>query len=64
MSFAVVGEVEKEYWLEVTPPELEVVGKLAEYMVYYCTARMNRETTIEGKMIAVNFLHKQLVGRP
>ena len=55
--------MEKEYLLEVTAPELEFVGKLVEYMVYCCAARMNRETTMEGKMIAVNFLHEQWVGR-
>ena len=62
-SLVVVGVVEKEYWLEVTVPDLEVVGKLAEYMAYCCAARMNRETTMEGMMIAANVLHEQWVGR-
>ena len=37
--------------------------KLAEYMAYCCAVRGNRETTVAGKLVAVNFFHEQWVGR-
>ena len=50
-------------WLEATAPEPEVVDELAEYMAYCGAARGTRETPIAGKLVAVNFSHKQWVGR-
>jgi len=49
----------KSCWLEATASELEVVDELAEYMAYRFAARGIRETTIVGKLVAVNFFHGQ-----
>lgn len=48
---------------EPTPSELEVVNALAEYMAYVYAARGNRETTITGNSIAVNFVNEEWVER-
>ena len=53
----------KPCWLEATSYGLEVVDELAEYMAYCYTARGNRETTIEDKLVAVNFFHEYWMGR-
>ena len=49
-------------WLEATASEVEVVDELAEYMAYCGAARGTRETPIAGKLVAVNFSHKQWAG--
>ena len=50
-------------WLEATASELEVVDELAEYMAYYCAVRGDRESTVAGKLMAVNFFHEQWMGK-
>ena len=50
-------------WLEVTASELEVVDELAEYVAYCCAVRGNRESTVVGKLVAVNFFHEQWMGK-
>ena len=49
--------------MEATAFELDVVDELAEYMAYCCAIRGNRETTVAGKLVTVNFFHEQWVGR-
>ena len=49
--------------LEATAPELEVVDELAVYMAYCCAVQGNRESTVAGKMVAVNFFHEQWMGK-
>ena len=46
-------------WLEATASELVVVDEPAEYMAYCCAVRGNRESTVAGKLVAVNFSHEQ-----
>ena len=43
----------------MTAFELEVVDELAEYMAYCCAVRGNRESTVAGKLVAVDFFHEQ-----
>ena len=49
--------------MEATAFELDVVDELAEYMAYCCAIRGNRETTVAGKLVAVNFFREEWVGR-
>jgi len=49
----------KSGWLEETDSELEVVDESAGYMAYRCAARGNREKTIAGNLVTVNFFHEQ-----
>ena len=35
----------------------------AEHMAYCCAARGNRESTVAGKLVAVNFFHEQWMGK-
>ena len=49
-------------WLEAPTSELEVVDELVEYMAYCCAVQRNRESTVAGKLVAVNF-HEQWMGK-
>ena len=49
--------------METTSSELELVDELAEYTTYCCAVRGNRESTVVGKMVAVNFFHEQWMGK-
>ena len=42
--------------------ETELVAELAEFMGYCCAEKENKETTIAGKLVAINFYHEQSVG--
>lgn len=39
------------------------MGELAEYMAYSCAARENQETTIAGKLVAIDFSDEQWIRR-
>ena len=49
--------------MKATASELEVVDELAEYMAYCCAVRGNRDSTVAGKLVAVNFFHEQWMGK-
>ena len=53
----------KRCWLAATASELEVVDDLVKYVAYCCAVRGNRESTVAGKLVAVNFFHQQWMGR-
>ena len=52
----------KSCWLDARMSEAELVEELVEFMAYCCAVRGNKETTVAGKMVAVNFSHEQWVG--
>ena len=41
---------------------MEFVVELAEFMGYCCTEKVNKETTIAGKLVAINFYLDLFVG--
>ena len=53
---------EKGIWLEGEMNEWELVEELTEFMAYCCAERKNKESTVEGKLAAVNVYYKQVVG--
>ena len=51
--------VHKSPWIAKGSEEGEIVEELAEYMAY-CSANLgNMDSTIMGKLVAVNFDHQQ-----
>ena len=52
--------VAKKCWLQKGMGEMELVAELAEFMGYCCAEKGNKETTIAGKLVAINFY--ELVG--
>ena len=41
---------------------MELVRELVEFMGYCCTGKENKESTIVGKLVAINFYHEQFLG--
>ena len=39
---------------------VELVAELAEFMGYCCAEKRNKETTIAGKLVAINFTTSSL----
>jgi len=54
--------VGKECWLRKDMGEMELVEELAEFMGFCCAGKGNKESTIVGKLVAINFYHEQFVG--
>ena len=54
--------VGKGCWLQKGMGEVGLVAGLAEFMGYCCPEKGNKETTITGKLVAINFYHEQFVG--
>lgn len=54
--------VGKGSWLQKELGEMELVAELTEFMGYCCAEKGNKETTIAGKLVAINFYHEQFVG--
>ena len=52
----------KACWLQKEMGEMELVGELVEFMGYCCAGKGNKESTIVGKLVAINFYHEQFVG--
>ena len=50
--------VGKESWLEMGRPQMELVDELTEFMAYCCAVRKNKEGTMSGKLVAVNFYYE------
>ena len=48
---------EKGIWLEGEMNEWELVEELTEFMAYCCAERKNKESTVAGKLVAVNDHH-------
>ena len=40
----------------------KLVAGLVEFMGFCCAEKGNKETTIAGKLVAINFYHEQFVG--
>ena len=40
----------------------KLVAGLVEFMGFCCSEKGNKETTIAGKLVAINFYHEQFVG--
>ena len=49
----------KGNWLGKELDEWELVEELTEFMAYCCAGRKNKEATVAGKLMAVNFYHEQ-----
>ena len=47
--------VAKACWLQKGMGEMERVAELVEFMGYCCAEKGNKETTIAGKLVVVNF---------
>ena len=41
-----------------------LVGELVEFMGYCCAGKESKESTIVGKLVAMNFYHGQFLGLP
>ena len=44
--------------------EMELVGELVEFTGYCCAGKENKESSIVGKLVAINFYHEQFLGLP
>ena len=42
--------------------EMELVGEWVEFMGYSCAEKGNKESSIVGKLVVINFYHEQFVG--
>ena len=51
--------MQKSPWIAKGSEEGEIVEELAEYMAYCSAFLGNRDSTIMGKLVAVNFYHQQ-----
>ena len=45
----------KSCWLDARVSERELVEELAKFMAYCGAVRGNKETTVAGKIVAMNF---------
>ena len=54
--------VRKGCWLQKAMGEMELVAEVAESMGYCCAEKGNKETTIAGKLVVINFYHEQFMG--
>ena len=52
----------KGCWLQKGMGEAELAAELTEFMAYFCARKGNKESTIAGKLVAVQFYHEQVVG--
>ena len=52
----------KECWLRNDMGEMELVGKLVAFMGHCRAGKGNKESTIVGKLVVINFYHEQFVG--
>jgi len=50
--------VGKGCWLQKDMGEMELVGELVEFMGYCCAEKGNKESTVVGKLVAINFYHE------
>ena len=42
--------------------ETELIRELVEFMGYCCAGKGNKESTIVGKLVAINFYHEKFLG--
>ena len=60
-----MGELEivrrEDCWLQKGMGEMELAAELEEFMEYCGAEKGNKETTIAGKLVAINFCHEQFV---
>lgn len=54
--------VAEECWLQKYMGEVELVGELVEFMGYCCARKGKKESTILGKLVAINFYQEEFVG--
>ena len=52
----------KGIWLDAERGEAGMVEELLRYMAFCCAVKRNKEATVAGKLVAVNFYHEQWVG--
>ena len=51
-------------WLPKDMGEMDLVGELVGFIGYCCAEKGNKESTIVGKLVAINFYHEQFLGLP
>ena len=56
--------IRKKCWLRKYKMEMELARELVEFMGYCfaCAGKGNKESTIVGKLVAINFYHEQFLG--
>ena len=54
----------KGIWLEEEMGKVGMVKEVAQYMAFCCAVENNKEATVAGKLVAVNFYHEQWLELP
>ena len=54
--------IRKGYRLRKDMGEIGLVGELVEFMRYCCAGKVNKESTIVGKLVAINLYNEQFLG--
>ena len=54
----------KGIWLEEEMGKAGMATEQVQHMAFCCAVKKNKEATVAGKLVAVNFYHEQWVGLP